>query len=123
MVRTKSEATWKEIVKGLFSTSVRAFTFVEEESERFGKRLAEGLRLSPEERKDFIQEIGREVRKNAQEVEGWIEEGVRLSLPRMAIPSQKDVQEIEERIEKLEKRVKALVRKRKKSSVPHESNK
>ncbi len=122
MARTKSEATWKEIIKGLFSTSVRAFTLMEEEGDRFGKRLAEGLRLSPEDRKDFIQEIGREVKKNAQEVEDWIEEGVRLYLPRMAIPSQTDVREIEERIEKLEKRVNALARKRKKSSVPREPN-
>lgn len=111
---TKKKAekwTWTDILRTPILASVGAFSIAEEGIEKFVKELVERGEASEKEGKKLVDDFKKRTRKNRKDFESGIDERIEKTLKRFRLPSKKDVDSLNRKLERLEKRVDRLAKK------------
>ncbi len=105
--------TWVDVLRTPILASVGAFTMAEEGIEKFAKDLVERGEASEKEGKKIVNDFRKRTTRNRKDFEKKIDDRIEKALKAFRLPTKKDVNTLLKTVEKLEKKVDALSKKRK----------
>ena len=105
--------TWVDVLRTPILASVGAFTMAEEGIEKFAKDLVERGETSEKEGKKIVKDFRKRTTRNRKDFEKKIDDRIEKALKAFRLPTKKDVNTLIKSVEKLEKKVDALSKKRK----------
>ena len=105
--------TWVDVLRTPILASVGAFTMAEEGIEKFAKDLVERGEASEKEGKKIVNDFRKRTTRNRKDFEKKIDDRIEKALKTFRLPTKKDVNTLLKAVEKLEKKVDALSKKRK----------
>ena len=105
--------TWVDVLRTPILASVGAFTMAEEGIEKFAKDLVERGEASEKEGKKIVNDFRKRTTRNRKDFEKKIDDRIEKALKAFRLPTKKDVNTLLKTVEKLEKKVDTLSKKRK----------
>lgn len=94
----------QEFIKKMMMFGVGLAAMTREKIEEFVKELVKKGEMSETEGKQFVNDLVEKSKKVTRDIETKTEEMVTATLKRLNIPTRKELDDLRERIEKLEKR-------------------
>ncbi|MCX5833870.1 MAG: phasin family protein [Deltaproteobacteria bacterium] len=94
----------QEFIKKMMMFGVGLAAMTREKTEEFVKELIKKGEMSEKEGKQLVNDLMEKSKKMTRDLEMKTEEMVSATLKRLNIPTRKELDELRERIEKLEKR-------------------
>ena len=94
----------QEFIKKMMLFGVGLAAMTREKTEEFVKELVKKGEMSEKEGKQLVNDLMEKSKKMTRDLETKTEEMVAATLKRLNIPTRKELDELRERIEKLEKR-------------------
>ncbi len=94
----------QEFIKKMMMFGVGLAAMTREKTEEFVKELVKKGEMSEKEGKQLVNDLMEKSKKMTRDLEMKTEEMVSATLKRLNIPTRKELDELRERIEKLEKR-------------------
>ena len=94
----------QEFIKKMMMFGEGLVAMTREKSEELVKELVKKGEMSEKEGKQLVNDLMEKSKKVTRELETKTEEMVTLTLKRLNIPTRKELEELRERIEKIEKR-------------------
>lgn len=99
-----------EVFQQVWSQALVAVTGAEEEVAKVIGRLQEGLGWTQEEARKQVREFAERLAGQRRDIEGRVEEAVRLSMARLKVPRREEIAQLSVRVEELTRRLEALTR-------------
>jgi poly(hydroxyalkanoate) granule-associated protein len=94
----------QEFIKKMMLFGVGLAAMTREKTEEFVKELVKKGEMSEKEGKQLVNDLMEKSKKMTRDLEAKTEEMVAATLKRLNIPTRKELDELRERIDKLEKR-------------------
>ena len=91
-----------ELLKKTLLTGIGFAVLTKEKVEEAAKKIAEECKLSEEEGKKFVDDLLKQSEETKKNLEKKVEEMVKKTLDRFDLATRKDLEEIKERVDKLE---------------------
>lgn len=107
MMAQENPKSVPEVLRETWLAALGAFSFAENEAKKIGERLSKIGIFSPKEREKILKEIRKRIEKNRKLLEAKIEEGIDKALHRLRIPTQKEIKNLQARVNALSKKVEA----------------
>lgn len=101
-----------DILKDAWGQALLAVDAAEEEAQKLLHRLGDLVDVKPDDARKVAGEFAERLNKQRAALEKSLEDGMKRALARVRIPSREDLQDLQDRVEKLDARLKEILEKR-----------
>jgi polyhydroxyalkanoate synthesis regulator phasin len=102
----------QDMFREAWSSALAGVNAAEQEAEKVLSKVADAAGLSPEDVRRNAREFGERLAMQRREIEKAIDEAVRRTANRFRIPTQSDIEALQQRVDAVARRIEALSKER-----------